>query len=494
MRGTLRLRLNTRHKGFASFWSRALLMATAALSASACDESAAPDKADDAASEDAGADDASSDAATPLPESALLDDLCDLPWQRQRVTVAESGFANLSCASGTPALTAWAEGADAPAMIAEVSAETTFEFTLDGGFLVYREGSTLRLRGVDAGKPALEISGVEDYRLFMERVSNTKFSPRLITLEAGEGELRSVRVRKADDGYVKVTNLIENKLIRGDLSLISASGRTALVALEDESRLQSFYMLRTNAAEAPFQMPFGPDDLRMAPVGLGDTHNFAFEGDRIVRVELATGDEVELVPAGAGLAPGVSHLIEREDAPGVKYLHYIVNGDPSRRIREGTQPAEVLASANATAQIMTPDSERVVYLSDGDVFSVAAVGGEPPVQLLRDSGLSEVLAVTFAPDSANLALLDAGSVLWRVRVDGENAAVALDTEVRPGRVGYTPGGYLLWLTQAGVLKALAPSSTEPVELASDVDAWWPPKAGDEVLYASGSLLLRRKLD
>jgi hypothetical protein len=72
-----------------------------------------------------------------------------------------------------------------------------------------------------------------------------------------------------------------------------------------------------------------------------------------------------------------------------------------------------------------------------------------------------------------------------------DAALALDADVRAGSVGFTPGGTLLWLTQAGVLKALAPAATEPVELASSVDAWWPPKAGDEVLYASGSLLFRR---
>jgi hypothetical protein len=229
----------------------------------------------------------------------------------------------------------------------------------------------------------------------------------------------------------------------------------------------------------------------MAPVGLGDTHNFALDGDRVVRVELETGDAVELVAAGAGLLPGISHLFEREDAPGVKHLHYIINGDPSRRIREGTAPEETLATANATAQLITPDAERVIYLSDGDVFSVPAVGGEEPLKLLAESGLTEELAVAFAPDSKALALRDADAALWWVPVDSEDAARALDTDVRAGSVGFTPGGYLLWVAQDGALKALAPAATEPVELASGVDAWWPPQAGDEVLYASGNLLLRR---
>jgi hypothetical protein len=485
--------------GGASVSSRALLLAASVLPLTACDDSAEPGTRDAAADgglgEDAG--DAEldsgggSDASAHLPVYALLDDLCDLPKQAQRVAIAETGFAYLRCASGSPALTAWAEGESEPVAIADVSAETKFEFTLDNGFLLYRDGSTLRLRAVDADKPALEISGVEDYRLFMERVSNTKFSPRLITLEAGTGELRSVRVRKADDSYAKVTSLLDDKLIRGDVSLISASGRTALVAVEGANTLQSFYMLRTNAAEAPFEMPFGPAGLRMAPVGLGDTHNFAFEGDRVVRVELQTGSKVELIPAGAGLLPGVSHLIEREDAPGVKHLHYIINGDPARRIREGDQPEEVLAKANATAQIMTPDTLRIVYLSDGDVFSVPAVGGKDPLRLLAGTGLTDQLAPAFAPDSASLAVLDARSGLWRVPLDRADAALALDTDVRTGSVGYTPGGHLVWLNQNGVLKALAPTATDPVELASSVDAWWPPKAGDELLYASGSLLFRR---
>jgi endonuclease YncB( thermonuclease family) len=465
------------------------LLIAAVLSATACDDNDEPSAAADGGGRgDAGY--AEAGTGKPLPEYALLDDLCDLPHQAQRVAITETGFAHLSCASGSPALTAWPEGESKPVTIAEVSAETTFEFTLDGEFLLYRDGTTLRLRGVDAAKPALEINGVEDYRLFMERVSNTKFSPRLITLEAGDAELRSVHVRKADDGYTKVTSLLDDKLIRGDLSLISASGRTALVTVEGANR-KSFIMLRTNAAEAPFEMPFGPGDLRMAPVGLGDTHNFAFDGDRVVRVELQTGSKVELVPAGAGLLPGISHLIEREDAPGVKYLHYIVNGDPSRRIREATAPEEALAKANATAQMMTPDTARIVYLSDGDVFSVSAVGGKAPLRLLANSGLTDQLAAFFAPDSASMAVLDARSGLWLVPLDRADDALALDADVRAGSVGYTPGGHLLWLTQAGVLKALAPAATEPVELASGVDAWWPPKAGEELLYASGSLLFRR---
>lgn len=490
MRETLRPRPVTREGGVPLLSRRALLITAWLLGA--CDDQTETE-AESAVSEDAGADAdaASDDAAASLPEHALLDDLCHSPDQAQRVAVAETGFASLRCGSGSPVLTVWNDGADEPVTLGEVSAGTTFEFSLDGEFLLSRSGSALQLRAVDGAEPALEIGDVEDYRLFMERVSNTKFSPRLITLEAGADGQRSVHVRKADDGYVKVTSLLENRLIRGDLSLLSASGRTALVSVEDTNHLQSFIMLRTNAAEAPFVMPFGPGNLRMAPVGLGDTHNFAFEGERIVRVELATGTEVELVPAGAGLLPAVSHLIEREDAPGVKYLHYIVNGDPARRIREATQPAEVLATANATAQVMTPDTGRLVYLSDGNVFSVPAVGGATPLQLLADSGLTQELAVAFAPDSASMALLDATSGLWWTPVDRADAAVALDTDVRAGSVGYTPGGFLLWLTEAGVLKTLAPAATKPRVLASDIDAWWPPKAGNQVLYASGSLLFQR---
>ena len=80
------------------------------------------------------------------------------------------------------------------------------------------------------------------------------------------------------------------------------------------------YKLRTNASKKQFPMHYGPGDAEMGAAGLGDTHDFAFMGDRLVRIALEAnltalgdGDLTELASGGL-LADNQS--IDRQDRPG----------------------------------------------------------------------------------------------------------------------------------------------------------------------------------
>jgi len=365
---------------------------------------------------------------------------------------------------------------------------TSVGFLLDNEHVFYGADGEWFVRRADGSAGAtplatLSTSAIEQVRPFLQRVSNTEFAPRLLVLERDGGQGK-ISLRAVDDGYQSAETLLESDEVRGDLSLLSASGRTLLV----EREAASYLRLRTNDATKTLELPFGPTELTMAPIGLGDTHNFAFTEDALVRVELETGERVVLADREA--LTDETGLIEREDAPGVKYAHFIADGNPSRRIRDASEPLETLAEANASHQALSLDNETIVFASDGKLWAVSARGGSAPVELIADAGAVSELVVAFPLNGSEVAFRDADGRLHRAPIDGSGPATLLDDGVAlADSIGYNAvGTRLIWISSgpgpADTLRSVAAgsSSEESETLSDDVSAWWPIPGSADVLY------------
>jgi hypothetical protein len=234
-----------------------------------------------------------------------------------------------------------------------------------------------------------------------------------------------------------------------------------------------------------------------------DTHNFAFGTDRLVRVKLEADienpvddDLVEL--AQGGLLADRSQLIDREDAPGIKYCHFIQDGDLKRRIRDAETPTETLTTGNATAQSISPDLSRIVYLDSGSIGSVSAVAQGEPIVIIPDVGNAQQLRASFAPDSSEVAVVISGNRLARAPLDRADASSLVD-EAAVAEVGYNAvegaAARLLWLSGSRDLRdqlRAAPLGDGPAVTLVDsgASAWLPIAGSADVLVVRGGALER----
>jgi hypothetical protein len=430
--------------------------------------------------------------------------LCPIMAGKTPVAPSPDGtqVAFLSCAKTTPAVVVYKIATKELTELGPAPADSSVEWLIGGKYVYYGSANETYVRAADltadGAGPAVRIStGVIDgHRAFEERISNTAFAPRLLVLETVNG-VRRISVRKPDDGYATPVVLIEDAKLERDISQLSASGRTliATVTPDQDQALAEYKKIRTNLMQPTITMPFRPTDWVMAPTGLGDTHNFALNvtGDRLVRIELDTGVIAEIVPAGSGLLPGTAHIFDREEAPGKKYVYFIQNGDPSRRIREGTEPIEVLAVANAIAQAMSPDLATIVFLSDQQLFAVSAEGGGAPVRpLSQEPNTAPGLNVVFSTNTAtkDFAYL-VGPKLLRISL-ANDAQQLLSATANPNAVKFDGlGQSIVFMTDAGALQRVLPTSSSPDTIEPSVQGFWPVPTTSMVAVAiNGQLVVR----
>jgi hypothetical protein len=371
------------------------------------------------------------------------------------------------------------------AVVGPASGLSTLVWTMDGEHVLYGSAEQLSIASANGATFVVSEGGVDDTRMFKERVSNTEFTSRLLMFETLSATKR-VTIRGAEDGYASALVLLESPDLRGDLSQLSASGRTLLVQSGATEDALAYLKVRTNLQQPESTLPFTPAEWAMAPVGLGDTHNFALNGDQLVRIELDTGVIEELVPAASGLLAGTDHLLEREDAPGVKYVYYIQDGNPTRRIRDATEAPEVLADANAIAQTLTADLSTLLYVSDGQLFGVPAVGGTS-VPLVADATDSSVIDVVFAPMGDRFAyVVDSTLYLGSGATAGVMVSDALGDSAP---VFNAAADQLLFLEADGSLMQVTLDGAEASTLAEEVSAFWVlPGSGQVLVSIDGELV------
>jgi hypothetical protein len=225
----------------------------------------------------------------------------------------------------------------------------------------------------------------------------------------------------------------------------------------------------------------------MAPVGLGDTHNFALHEDQLVRVELKTGKVEEIVATGGGLLDDPGHLVDREDAPGVKYIYYIANGDPTRRDRDGLMAPETLAQANAVAQRLSPDLSTLLYLSDGALYAVPAEGGEARALETEDNATGRIDAAF--PKTGSSVAYTVGSSIYRIQLaDGSASKISGASGVQ-GVASYDgTGSAILFLDEADSLMRVPGEARAPEEVVDGVSGFWPLASSSKVLAVSDGIL------
>ena len=436
-------------------------------------------------SNDGGADaaDSGADADADI-EPRLV--LCPLLAGKTPVAASPDGklVAYLSCAQTNPAVVVYELATKKSSELGPAPADSSIEWLLDGKYVYYGSASETYVRAADVATPAVRISTgtIDGHRAFQERISNTAFAPRLLVLET-DGGVHRVSARKVDDGYTTRLTLIEDAALALDISQLSASGRTLIATVAPAQGTSQYRKMRTNNAQPMSTLPFTPNDWVMAPTGLGDTHNFALHDDRLVRIELDTGVIAELVPAGSGLLAGNAHLLDREDAPGKKHVYFIQNGDPSRRIREGTEPTEVLATANAVAQAMTPDLLTILYLSDQQLYAVSAEGGGAAARpLVSETNAETKLNLAFSTTTRDVAYV-ANRKLFRIALANDAVQPFSDT-IDPASVKFDGlGQAILFITEAGALKRASPGSADPATIAPSVQGFWPVPTTTTVLVA-----------
>lgn len=454
-----------------------------------------------------------------LAEGVLADDVC-IPEGDQRVAaVSPDGehVAYLTCNGTNVGVAVQALSGGERVELGESVEGASLEFTLDSSYVIFGADGELSVAAADGSSAPSRLSEgtVESYRLFQETVGQgggRNFEPRVLVQDEVDG-LRRLFALSPDSDYAQPNIIIEDGAdgfdgaIVGGLQHLSDSGRT-LVSLVDVDGEELYYKLRTNAEDPPLPMTFGPISFEMSVSGLGDTHNFAFAGDRLVRIMLETrvdepsdGDIVELAPDG--LLEDHSQIIDRQDMPGVKYAHFIQNGNLMRRKREADEPLQRIAEANAIGQGITPDTQQIVYLSDDAVYSVSALGDKEPVELIEDTGGVMRFRHVISADSSEIAVLARGSRLWRAPVSQSGAAVLLDSDqVAEASLGYnTPrsseadAARLIWLsgtedTRDRLQSATIGSDSATTLVESDVSTWISIPDSADILYVQDAELRR----
>ena len=168
-------------------------------------------------------------------------------------------------------------------------------------YLLFGTPAELSVRAADASAEVVRVAEGDDqavYRALLQRISNTEFSPRLHILQTVDGT-PTLSVRGPEDGYASATETYSSADITTDLSQISASGRTLI--LTPNAVDAGYVQVQWNTTQSAWQtstLPFGHGQRVMAPVGLGDTHNFALHGDQLVRVEFRSWWFLRADPCG----------------------------------------------------------------------------------------------------------------------------------------------------------------------------------------------------
>jgi len=401
-----------------------------------------------------------------------------------------SSIAFVACGAGEPAVVVRSLTTGAVTQIGAAGPETTVEWLKDGETLIFGTEEALFARRADASTPSTQIglegAAVDEYRAFYERVgmgNNQAFVPRLLVLES-EFETRRLSVYKLDDGYAKPKLLLEDAELTGDLSYLSDSGRT-LVSILGTGAAAKYSKIRTDGSIAPITLGFGPADFVLAPIGLGDTHDYALEAgtDHLVRIQLETAMLTELVPGGSGLlvGQGMTNVFDREDAPGTKFVFYIQNGDITRRGREGKDEPIVLADADAVAHTLSIDTNTLVYLSDKKLYSVPALpeAGTESTLLVDEDNDETTLNLVFSPH--NTFAYPFGSSLHRASLETLTAE-RIDTDSAEFRALTFDGlGEALWFLDEGKLTRVPATTTEAVVVSEGVERFWAIPNSEDVL-------------
>ncbi len=464
--------------------------------------------------------DASSDVDAGATEWTRASDVCAPEGEGGDVVAVSSDgvrAAYLVCADGKTELWAVDLEQGRARMVTGARSGDEVQFLIDDRFVAFGAQNSFFVVDVTGSDEPVSLSvgtsgrGVREFRSFLLKVDDTEFEPRLLVRER-VGDKDRVSVRGPEDGYRQARTLFERDEVLGGLDQLSASGRTLILispanAGSSMTAVPTYFRVRTNFELDPFQMPFGPSDWVMAPVGLGDNHNFARAGDRLARVQLERGTEEILVDAESGLLEGDDHLIERQASAGRKFLHFIVDGNPSFRFREKPEenPIVTLATAEAVGQALSPDEKIIVYLSEETLWSVPAGGDTDAIAIGTDVGSSGAadsatrFRVAFSPDSAEVAFINEGGTLFVGSVETEEGVAALGAgDAMAGSAAYVGSSVetsqLVWIADAPDMpRALLRSSVGSDQvrvIALNVDAWWPIPDSDEVLYWSEGVLAR----
>jgi hypothetical protein len=434
----------------------------------------------------------------PTDEPSLAGALCDGQAGLSAVAPSADGtrVAFVSCSDAVPAVLVHDLTTHTEVNLGEAPQGSTVEWLPSARsdepqkYVLFGVPSELWVRAADASTDAVRVSEGDSgtvHRAILQRISDTEFAPRLHVL-ATTGDTRTLSVRDPHDDYAEATELYSGSDITADLSQISGSGRTLILTPSAED--QKYLQVQWNTNKAMWQvstLSFGPADWVMAPVGLGDTHNFALHGDQLVRVELKTGVTEEIVAAGEGLLEGTAHLVDREDAPGTKYVYYILNGDPTRRDRDGKMPAETLAEADAVAQRLTPDESTLLYLSEGALYSVPAEGGASQ-SLVERKNDSDRIDAAF-PGSGSAFAYTVGGTVYRVDLADATASEVSGVSAAQGSVTYDGlGTAILLLDEAGNLQSAPDSTLSPETVATSVTNFWPVANSSKILAVSEKVL------
>ena len=448
---------------------------------------------------DAGADTgtADADAGGPDGDADTVPNLVLCPLVAGKVPVAASPdgkkIAYLSCAQTTPAVVVYDLATRASSELGPAPADSSVEWLLDGSHVYYGSAAETHVRAANIMTPAVRIStGVIDgHRAFMERISNTAFAPRLMVLET-EGTLHRISVRKADDGYATRLILVEDAALQPDISQVSASGRTLIATLVPARARRSIRRSEPTSLSRP------------SPCRSVRTTGSWLRAGSVTRTisRCTTIDWFEssstpasspswFRPARVYLA-GTAHLLDREDAPGKKHVYFIQNGDPSRRVREGDEPIEVLATANAVAQVMSPDLSTMLYLSDQQLSAVSAEGGGTPRPLTTEANAETALNVVFSTTTRDAAYI-ANRKLFRISL-ANDAVQAFSVIIDPASVKFDGlGQSILFVTDTGALQRVSPGSATPETIAPSVQGYWPMPTTSTVLVAINGRLETRVL-
>jgi hypothetical protein len=356
-------------------------------------------------------------------------------------------------------------------------------------YVLFGRPNELWLRAADGTSGAVLVSSESTavHHAVLQRVSSTEFAPRLHVFES-TGDGLSLSVRGAEDGYVEPVPIYMGSDVKPDLSQISASGRTLILTPSAEGA--NYVQVQWNTTQSAWQtsaLSFGPAQWVMAPVGLGDTHNSALHEDQLVRVELKTGKVEEIVATGGGLLDDPGHLVDREDAPGVKYIYYIANGDPTRRDRDGLMAPETLAQANAVAQRLSPDLSTLLYLSDGALYAVPAEGGEARALETEDNATGRIDAAF--PKTGSSVAYTVGSSIYRIQLADGSASKISEASGVQGVASYDgTGSAILFLDEADSLMRVPGEARAPEEVVDGVSGFWPLASSSKVLAVSDGIL------
>lgn len=418
------------------------------------------------AGSDASLDDAGPfDAGPPAAGALLAEGVCP---HDGAVAVTSDGarVAYVTC-SGDRAVWTVVLPNDTPVRIDDAADDATVTFSPDDAWVLYDTPTQTRVRDVGATRAAQTVSAprADEARFYQ----HTSSQIRVLAL-VSDGGTRRVDLLTDADLFASSTTLIADPGIVGDLSLVSGSRDTLLVAVDDGGT--AYRRVPLDGVTAIDVLPIDPATTLFGPVGLGNTHGIAAVGGGLEFVEFATGTGVELAPDGVNPDDPRFDVSIGAD----RYVFFLRDGDPTRRLRDGTAAAQTLATGAADGLALTGDGSRLVFTSTGRLFTVD-FDGSAAVDL--GAYADEVEDVAFARDGSELAFVRGGALVVSPPDQTGMSAVRDDALVVSGSAGYSGDGTLVWLRGAD-LRAGDPPQT----LAVGVARWWPVPRDAAVIYRS----------